>query len=163
MSTDTALALGLLGLVGRRVPDRLRAFILTLVVVDDLLALVVIATAYTEDLELAGLVWSVGFFAAVLGFRAVGVRRVPLYFVLGAAAWVALLASGVDPVVIGLAMGLLVWAYRRPVGLQARRRALPCVPRAAHPGLERSAREGLTAAISPNERLLHLYHPGRAM
>ena len=111
MSTDTALALGLLGLVGRRVPDRLRAFILTLVVVDDLLALVVIATAYTEDLELAGLVWAVGFFAAVLGFRAVGVRRVPLYFVLGAAAWVALLASGVDPVVVGLAMGLLVWAY----------------------------------------------------
>ena len=62
-------------------------------------------------------------------------------FVLGAAAWVALLASGVDPVVVGLAMGLLVWAYPRwPVGLRTRRRALPCVPRAAHPELERSAR-----------------------
>ena len=160
MSTDTALALGLLGLVGRRVPDRLRAFVLTLVVVDDLLALVVIATAYTEDLELAGLVWAVGFFAAVLGFRAVGVRRVPLYFVLGAAAWVALLASGVDPVVIGLAMGLLVWAYpagRSDFELAGERFRAFCEQ--PTPELERSAREGLTAAISPNERLLHLYHP----
>ena len=48
MSTDTALALGLLALAGRRAPDRLRAFILTVVVVDDLLALVVIATAYSR-------------------------------------------------------------------------------------------------------------------
>jgi Na+/H+ antiporter NhaA len=75
MSTDTALALGLLGLAGRRVPDRLRAFILTVVVVDDLLALVVIGTAYTGDLELAALLWAFGFLAAVLGFRALGVRR----------------------------------------------------------------------------------------
>jgi Na+/H+ antiporter NhaA len=160
MSTDTALALGLLGLAGRRVPDRLRAFILTVVVVDDLLALVVIATAYTEDLELAGLGWAVGFFAAVLGFRAIGVRWGPLYFVLGAAAWVALLTSGVEPVVVGLAMGLLVWAY--PAGRSEfevageRFRAFREQPT---PELERSARQGLSAAISPNERLVHLYHP----
>jgi Na+/H+ antiporter NhaA len=111
MSTDTALALGLLGLVGRRVPDRLRVFILTVVVVDDVLALVVIATAYTDELQRAALLWAFGFFAAVLGFRAIGVRRGPLYLVLGVAIWIALLASGVEPVVVGLAMGLLVWAY----------------------------------------------------
>jgi Na+/H+ antiporter NhaA len=164
MSTDTALALGLLGLAGRRVPDRLRAFILTVVVVDDLLALVVIATAYTEDLELTALLWAFGFFAAVLGFRAVGVRRSPLYFVLGAAAWVALLASGVEPVVVGLAMGLLVWAY--PAGRSEFERAgerFLAFREQPTPELERSARQGLSAAISPNERLLHLYHPGRVM
>ena len=106
------------------------------------------------------MLWAVGFFAAVLGFRAVGVRRGPLYFVLGAAAWVALLASGVDPVVVGLAMGLLVWAYpagRSDFELAGERfRAFREQPT---PELERSAREGLSAAISPNERLLHLYHP----
>ena len=160
MSTDTALALGLLGLAGRRVPDRLRAFILTVVVVDDLLALVVIATAYTDGLELAGLGWAVGCFAAVLGFRAIGVRWGPLYLVLGAAGWVALLASGVEPVVVGLAMGLLVWAY--PAGRSEFERAgerFRAFREQPTPELERSARQGLSAAISPNERLVHLYHP----
>jgi Na+/H+ antiporter NhaA len=160
MSTDTALALGLLGLAGRRVPDRLRAFILTLVVVDDLLALLVIATAYTDDLEPAALLWAFGFFAAVLGFRAIGVRRGPPYLVLGAASWVALLGSGVEPVVVGLAMGLLVWAY--PVARSEFERAgerFRAFREQPTPELERSAREGLSAAISPNERLLHLYHP----
>ena len=50
MSTDTALALGLLALLGRRVPDRVRVFLLTVFVVDDLVALVVIAVFYSEDL-----------------------------------------------------------------------------------------------------------------
>ena len=81
------------------------------------------------------------------------------YFVLGAAAWVALLASGVDPVVIGLAMGLLVNypAGRSDFGSPAS--ASSAFREQPTPELERSAREGLTAAISPNERLLHLYHP----
>jgi Na+/H+ antiporter NhaA/predicted DsbA family dithiol-disulfide isomerase len=160
MSTDTALALGVLSLVGRRVPDRLRVFILTVVVVDDLVALVVIATAYTEDLQLVALLWAAGFFAAMLVARAVHVRRGPVYFVLGAATWVALLESGVEPVVVGLGMGLLVWAT--PVARSeletagARFRAFREQPT---PELERSARASLRTAITPNERLLALYHP----
>ena len=160
MSTDTALALGLLALAGRRVPERLGAFILTVVVVDDLLALVVIATAYTEDLELAALLWAVAFFAAVLAARAVRVRYGVVYFVLGAASWVALLDSGVEPVVVGLAMGLLVWAY--PVARSDLERAgerFREFREQPTPELERSAREGLRAAIPPNERILALYHP----
>ena len=66
MSTDTAFALGLLALVGPRFPDRLRAFMLTVVVVDDVVAVVVIATVYTEALHLTPLLLSVGFFAAVV-------------------------------------------------------------------------------------------------
>ena len=145
-------------------PDRLRAFILTLVVVDDLLALVVIATAYTEDLELAGLVGPSGSSPRCSGFgrsASAGSRSISCS---GRRPGVALLASGVDPVVVGLAMGLLVWAYpagRSDFELAGERfRAFREQPT---PELERSAREGLTAAISPNERLLHLYHPGRAM
>src|SRR5215208_4115706 len=107
MSTDTAFALGLLALVGQRLPDRLRAFILTLVVVDDILALVVIATVYTEQVKAPALLAALGVFGAVLVVRSLGVRRGLVYAVLGAGTWVALLESGVEPVVVGLAMGLL--------------------------------------------------------
>ena len=160
MSTDTALALGLLAFGGRRVPERLRAFILTVVVVDDLLALVVIASAYTDDLDVAALLWAAGFFATVLVARALRIGRGGLYFVLGVATWVALLESGVEPVVLGLAMGILVWAY--PVTqtelsrVGERFRAFREQPT---PELERSARAGLSAALPPNERFLALYHP----
>src|SRR4051794_39505725 len=57
MSTDTAFALGLLTLVGRRAPDRLRAFMLTVVVADDLLALVVIALVYGDSIDVMPLIW----------------------------------------------------------------------------------------------------------
>src|ERR671910_607424 len=80
MSTDTAFALGLLALVGPRFPDRLRAFMLTVVVVDDILALVVIALVYSESIDVRPLIWAAGVFAVVLvlllGFR---LRRGPLY------------------------------------------------------------------------------------
>jgi hypothetical protein len=111
MSTDTAFALGLLALVGPRFPDRLRAFMLTVVVVDDILALGVIATVYTDDVTISALLIAVGLFGAVLLARAIGVRRGFVYLALGSAMWVALLESGVEPVVVGLAMGLLAYAY----------------------------------------------------
>src|SRR5881409_1389714 len=88
MSTDTAFALGLLALVGPRFPDRLRAFMLTVVVVDDILALVVIATVYNESLRVLPLLAAVGFFAAILVARSLRVQRGLVCSVLGAAAWV---------------------------------------------------------------------------
>ena len=75
MSTDTAFALGLLALVGPRFPDRLRAFLLTAVVVDDLVALAVIATAYTETLRVVPLLAAIGFFGLVLVARGLRVSR----------------------------------------------------------------------------------------
>src|SRR5207244_12831714 len=69
MSTDTAFALGMLALVGPRFPDRLRAFMLTVVVVDDIAALFVIATAYTERVATRALLAAPGLFAAVLAVR----------------------------------------------------------------------------------------------
>jgi Na+/H+ antiporter NhaA len=160
MSTDTALALGLLALAGRRMPERLRAFLLTVVVVDDLLALVVIATAYTDELHMGPLIWALGFYAAMLGARRVGVRHGAVYFVLGLAAWAALLESGVEAVVLGLAMGLLVWAT--PVPREELERAgerFREFREQPTPELERSARLAVRRAIPPNERLLNLWHP----
>ena len=111
MSTDTAFALGMLALVGPRFPDRLRAFMLTVVVVDDVVALVVIATVYSGHLALTALLVAVVIVGVILVARQAGVRIGLVYAVLGAAAWVALFKSGVDPVVVGLVMGLLTYAY----------------------------------------------------
>jgi Na+/H+ antiporter NhaA len=160
MSTDTAFALGLLALLGRRLPDRLRVFVLTVVVVDDILALGVIATVYAERVKASALLAALGVFGAVLVVRALRVRRGLVYAVLGAATWVALLESGVEPVVVGLAMGLL--AYARPAARSDLERAgdrFREFREQPTPELERSAREELRSAISPNERLQLLYHP----
>src|SRR5262245_33753987 len=160
MSTDTAFALGLLALVGPRFPDRLRAFMLTVVVVDDVVALVVIATVYTEQLDVSALLVALALLAVVLAARAVPVRVGLVYFALGIGIWVALLESGVEPVVVGLAMGLLVWAT--PVARSDLERATERFREFREqptPELARSVSTGLRAALSPNERLQQLYHP----
>jgi Na+/H+ antiporter NhaA len=160
MSTDTAFALGMLALVGPRFPGRLRTFMLTLAVVDDIVALVVIATAYTDHIGLTALLVALGLFAAILVALRLRVRYGLVYATLAAAVWVALLKSGVDPVVIGLAMGLLTYAapvaredLERATGLFRLFREQPT------PELARSARAGLDSAVSPNERLQQLFHP----
>ncbi|HEY3505263.1 MAG TPA: Na+/H+ antiporter NhaA [Actinocatenispora sp.] len=160
MSTDTAFALGMLALLGRRFPARLHTFILTVSIVDDLVALGVIAVAYAGDIAVPALIAAIGIFLVGLALRAAGVRRGIVYFLIGLAIWVALLESGVDPVVVGLALGLLTYAY--PAARSDLERASTLFrsfreqPTAE---LERSVRLGLAAAISPNERLQRLYHP----
>jgi Na+/H+ antiporter NhaA len=160
MSTDTAFALGLLTLVGPRFPDRLRAFMLTVVVVDDIVALAVIATVYTEDVELSALIAAGGLFGAATVAHFLRVRRGVVYLVLGAAVWVALLESGVEPVIVGLAIGLLAYAY--PAARSDLERATErfrLFREQPTPELARSASEGLRSAVSPNERLQQLFHP----
>ncbi len=160
MSTDTAFALGMLALVGPRFPDRLRAFMLTVVVVDDIVALLVIATVYTDHVALRALLIAVGLFAALLVVRAFGVRRGLPYAVLGAAVWVALFKSGVDPVVVGLGMGILTYAYPAARSdLEHASERFRLFREQPTPELARSARAGVEYAISPNERLQQLYHP----
>lgn len=160
MSTDTAFALGMLALLGRRLPTGLRTFILAVTVVDDFVALAVITFAYSESVAPVALLVALGILGVIMLLRYEGVRRGAWYALLAVAAWIALLESGVDPVVIGLVMGLLTSAYpaargdlERATGLFRRFREQPT------PELERSARLGLASAISPNDRLLRMYHP----
>ena len=160
MSTDTAFALGLLALVGPRFPDRLRAFMLTVAVVDDLLALLVIAFAYSSHVRVGALLVAAAFFAVIIGVFVVQLRPGLIYLLLGTGAWVALHESGVDPVVVGLAMGLLTFAsassrtdLERATDLFRLFREQPT------PELARSAQIGLATAISPNLRLQQLFHP----
>ena len=163
MSTDTAFALGLLSLVGRRAPDRLRTFILTASVVDDLVGIAVIATVYSAQIEMPALMVAIGIAVLILLVRAARIRSGPVYALLGVAAWVALLESGVEPVVIGLAMGLLTFAYPAARGDLERATSLFRLFREQPtPELAASARGGLVTAISPNDRLQQLYHPWTA-
>jgi Na+/H+ antiporter NhaA len=160
MSTDTAFALGMLALVGPRFPDRLRGFMLTIIVVDDVIALLVIAVAYSGDLDLTPLLVAAGIFGLMLAARAARIRQGLVYFVLAATAWVALFESGVDPVVLGLAVGLIAWAH--PTGRGELERATELFRgfrEQPTPELARSARAGLQGAVSPNARMLHLFHP----
>jgi len=160
MSTDTAFALGVLALVGPRFPERLRSFMLTVIVVDDVVALLVIATVYADRVELLALGVALALFAAVLLAIRARIRYGLVYLALAAAAWVALLESGVDPVVIGLAMGLVT--YASPAGREDLERATDLFRRFREQptsDLARLARSGLESAVSPNERLEALYHP----
>jgi Na+/H+ antiporter NhaA len=160
MSTDTAFALGMLAIVGRRFPNSLRAFILTVAVVDDLVALIVIVVAFTGSIQMAALCVGLGAFAVMLVARNTGVHNGLVYAVLGATAWVAFLKAGVDPVVVGLAMGLLTIAYPAARADLERATDLFRVFR-EQPTSEyaQSARAGLRSAISPNERYQQLLHP----
>jgi Na+/H+ antiporter NhaA len=160
MSTDTALALGVLALLAPR-GTRLRLRLLTLAVVDDLVALLVIAVVYTDHVSMLPLLLAVGFFAILLALRWVPFAwRIQAAVVLGAALWVALFESGIDPLVAGLAIGLVTTAYQparddleRATELTRSFREQPT------PELARSARRSVASAISANERLQYELHP----
>jgi Na+/H+ antiporter NhaA len=161
MSTDTAFALGMLALVGPRFPDRLRAFMLTVVVVDDIVALLVIATVYTKHLRWMPLFIAVALFACMLAIRAFKLPyRMQLFAVFGIATWLALFKSGVDPVVVGLAMGLLTYAYSasRPA-LDLATEGFRQFREQPTAQLARQARASVEAAISPNDRLQQRFTP----
>ena len=159
MSTDTAFALGTLALVGPRFSQRLRVFLLTVVVVDDIAALLVITTVYTERVSPAPLLVAVALFAVIVAAsRLPSPHRWPL-FVLAAATWLALSRSGVDPLVVGLALGLYAYAAPAARGDLERATDLFRVFREQPtPELARAASQGLRSAVSPNERLTELFH-----
>ena len=160
MSTDTAFALGALALVGRRLPDRVRTYLLTFSVVDDLAGLVIIAVAYSGRVRVISLIVGVAFIAAVIVLRARGNRYGPLYLLVGIAAWVAFLKSGVDPIVVGLIFGLLTYAYAaRRESLEQASEAFRLFREQPTAELAQSARDVVRTAISPNDRLAQLFHP----
>jgi Na+/H+ antiporter NhaA len=160
MSTDTAFTLGLLALVGPKFPDRLRAFVLTVLVVDDIAALVIIATVYPEDVNMDRLVEAIALWLVILVIRTLRVRGGLLYLTLGSGVWLLTYLSGVDPVVVGLSMGLLTVAYpaARP-DLERATESFRLFREQPTGELARQARAQVQAALSPNERLSQLWHP----
>lgn len=107
MATDVAFALGVLALLGSRVPSELKVLLLALAIVDDVGAIVVIAAFYSDGLEWRWFAVAVGGLALVAVLNRVRVRYLPIYVGLGAAIWLAMLESGVHATIAGVALGLL--------------------------------------------------------
>ena len=135
-------------------------FLLTVVVIDDLAALLVIALGYSEDISVMALVVAIGLFGVLLALRWAGSWRGPAAVLVGIGIWFAMFESGVDAVIAGLAIGLITSAYppsrdqlERSTELTRSFREQPT------PELAYSARASLTSAISPNERLQYRLHP----
>jgi Na+/H+ antiporter NhaA len=160
MATDTAFALGVLALAGPSVPDRVRTYMLTFAVADDVAGIVVIAVVYSDRIDLTALGAGLAFLGLVVAARRLGVRHGPVYLLLGVAAWIAFFESGVDPVVVGLVMGLLALAYpatRRD--LERAFESFRLFREQPIPELARAAQQSVRLALSPNDRLQQLFHP----
>jgi NhaA family Na+:H+ antiporter len=114
MATDIAFAVGVLAVLGSRIPAGAKVFLLTLAIVDDILAITVIAVFYTSQLAVAWLAVAVAGMALVLLLRQLGVRAISAYVPLGVLVWLATLESGVHATIAGVALGLATPA--RPVG-----------------------------------------------
>ena len=113
MATDIAFVMGVVALLGRRLPPPLRLFLLTLAIVDDIGAIVVIAAFYTDHLAIGWLLGALGILAVIVGMKRLGVRAVWLYALVGLPLWFCVLESGVHATIAGVALGLLTPA--RPV------------------------------------------------
>ena len=160
ISTDTALALSVVGLIAPRSATRIRVFLLSFAVVDDLISLAVIAAVYTTSVSVLALVVAVILFVAFLALRWLPVRRAPLAVMLGLGVWLAMFKSGVDPVISGLAIGLATSAYppsrehlSEVLELTRSFREQPT------PELARAAQRRLASSLSANDRVQYELHP----
>jgi NhaA family Na+:H+ antiporter len=107
MATDIAMAVGVLSLLGNRVAPSLKLFLLALAIVDDIGAIVVIAIFYSKEIDFVALLVALALAGAVVALRALRVRPMTVYALLGAGVWFALHESGVHATLAGVALGLL--------------------------------------------------------
>ncbi|MDE3133670.1 MAG: Na+/H+ antiporter NhaA [Acidobacteriota bacterium] len=160
ISTDTAFALSAVGLLAPRSATRMRVFLLSLAVVDDLAGLLVLSIAYTRHVAVLALVVAIVLYLLLLALRWLPVPRRVLAIALGTGVWFAMFESGIDPVISGLAIGLATSAYlpsradlAEVVELTRTFREQPT------PALARAAQRSLVSSISPNERMQYELHP----
>lgn len=165
MATDIAFAVGVLTLLGARAPASLRVLLLSLAVIDDIGAIVIIALFYSSGIALSGLGLVAIGVAAVLAMRAAGVRAPLAFLAPGVVVWLGFLSAGIHPTIAGVVLGMLtpVRAWFGASGFSAAtREQLDGLPsddaHALHGALaqvDRARRE----AVSPVDRLVHALHP----
>jgi Na+/H+ antiporter NhaA len=160
IGTDTAFLLGALAIVGPEFSTQLRIFLLTLTVIDDLVAVTVIGLVYSDDVRLGPLALTLASLLVLTVCSRMGVWRAAPYVLIMLVAWFSAVESGLHPSIAGMVGGLLVAAHppgREAVeGAVSRFRAFRQSPLVE---VGRSAREGVARAISVNERLQSVLHP----
>lgn len=170
MATDIAFAVGILTLLGKRVPAPLRVLLLALAVIDDLGAIVVIAVFYSSGIALSGFALAALGFAGVFVMQRLGVRNKISYVAPSLIAWAGIYSAGIHPTIAGVIIGLAtpVRTWLGPEGLivsvqqelqhlaqsAAGTSATPDLPGTLH-RIDAAQRE----AISPADSLIHKLHP----
>jgi Na+:H+ antiporter, NhaA family len=160
MATDIAFAVGVLALLSDRVPSGLKVFLLSLAIVDDIGAILVIAIFYSSGLQMAWLATAALLVAAIVFLRRARVFWVPIYVVLGTGVWLAMFESGVHATIAGVVLGLLTPAHPTDPGgfsdVLERAGRLSSEPDAR--SLRDISMQG-NEVVSVAERLGHLLHP----
>ncbi|EOM77318.1 Na+/H+ antiporter NhaA [Rhodococcus rhodnii] len=160
VSTDTAFVLGALALVGPKRGARLRVFVLTLAVADDIGALAIIAVFYTDDLDLRALALGAVGLAVIWQLRRLEVWRGVTYFLVAAATWLAFFESGVHPTLAGVLIALILPVYPpRRAEVEHAGEVTRAFRQSPNSDYARSAQLAVVKAVSVNERLLRLYRP----
>lgn len=170
MATDIAFAVGILTLLGSRVPPALRVLLLALAVIDDLGAIVVIAIFYSDGISWAGLGIAGAGIAIIFAMQRLGVRAKAAYVVPGVVIWAGVAMAGVHPTIAGVIIGLItpVRAWLGPTGfLDDMRKELDQLERSRPEALSqhelaqtlRHVAVARREAMSPAESLIELLHP----
>lgn len=107
-ATDIAFALGVLALLGDRIPPALKIFLMALAIIDDLGAIIIIALFYTSDLSLVSLSVAAAAIVALAVLNALNVRRIGIYILVGVVLWTAVLKSGIHATLAGVVLGFFI-------------------------------------------------------
>jgi NhaA family Na+:H+ antiporter len=171
VATDIAFVVGCMALLGKRIPDSLKVFLLALAIIDDIGAILVIGAGYSDGFHLFPFLLALAGLGVTAVMQWLGVRPVPAYWAVGILTWAALHESGIHPTIAGVALGLLTpvrpwvdetrfdqflgWA-RETMGSDERQPGQE--PVAVRRAVARAARE----SISPQQRLENSVHPWSA-
>ena len=158
MATDIAFAVGIVALLGSRVPSPLKLFLLSLAIVDDIGAILVIAAVYTESLEVTALLVAAASIAATVALRALRVHVTALYVALGVVCWLAMFESGIHATIAGVIFGLLTPARPISPARLAREWSLDLSDDPTPEEL-RALATVANESVSIAERVEHLLHP----
>lgn len=167
MATDTAFVVACLALLGSRVPQSLRIFMLSLAIVDDVGAILVVAIGYSSQLDWRMLALGALCFAILRVVAIMGIRTVSIYAALGSLAWLAIDASGIHATITGVILGLMTPARRwvSDKRLYAILGQVVAHPTAGSSGITRDrstlqiAEIAARESLSPVERLEMALHP----